>query len=335
MRIRKNILAFAILAMAGWLFVTPVQAANKMGMHVLHPQEFSTVAKMYGELRSEETDPIYITIPFTLDDVDRLDQWQEAFSVARKENLVPIVRLSTRMDANVNGWAIPSKRDIVRLANALDQLDWPQTQRYIVVFNEPNHAGEWGGTLDPDSFADMTEFALDWFHTEDRGYVMLPAALDLAAANTATTQEAFRYWKAMLQRRPDILDKIDAWNSHSYPNPGFMASPTASGQNSMRGYQHELAFVKRYTDRQLPVFITETGWLDRLSSYRLQANYDYALRHIWSDDQVVAVTPFVLAGSPGPFAEFSFVDESGEPTRQWFALAAAVERYQKLLLTQR
>ena len=326
---------FGFIGLFGWVSPVSAQAMDKVGMHVLHPQEFTKVAQLYGEVRNDKDDPIYVTIPFSLSDIDKLSQWQAAFNIAKSENIVPLVRLSTKMNAEAGGWERPSRHDIVQLSQALNHLKWPQSKRHVIIFNEPNHAGEWGGEIDAESFAEMTEFTLDWLKTEDKNYVLLPAALDLAAANTATTQEAFGYWRRALAHRPEIINKIDAWNSHSYPNPGFMSSPTRNGQNSMRGYQTELAFIKNYTDKQLPVFITETGWLDRFSAYRLQANYDYALKNIWSDERVVAVTPFVLAGAPGPFAEFSFVNENGEPTRHWSALADSLRKYQQQLITKR
>jgi hypothetical protein len=335
MKTRKLLVFIGFLFWLSLKIATPVSAMDKMGMHVLHPQEFVKVGELYAESRGDTKDPLYVTIPFSLDDIARQGEWQKAFDYARQENIVPLVRITTRLDSQVGGWKKPNKREIVQLAQALNKFQWPQDKRYVIIFNEPNHAGEWGGTLDPESFAQMTDFALDWLHTDSDQYVLLPAALDLAAANTGTTAEAFGYWQQVLETSPEIANKIDAWNSHSYPNPGFMAAPSLEGKNSLRGYQHELAFLKKYTDRELPVYITETGWLDRFSQYRLSANYDYALRNIWSDERVVAVTPFVLAGSPGPFAEFSFVDEQGKPTRQWQSLALAIRRYQQHLLSQK
>jgi hypothetical protein len=48
--------------------------------------------------------------------------------------------------------------------------------------------------------------------------------------------------------------------------------------------------------------------------------------HVWSDPRVVAVTPFVLRGDPGPFAEFGFLDKNNQPTRQYRALQQALNR---------
>ncbi len=316
-------------------FFAPSVAAAGLGMHVLRPEEFSSVAQQFSPLRSQE-EPLYITVPFALDDVSRLSEWQKAFSYAREQNIVPIVRLVTRFDSEKQAWAIPTQHDIVVFARAFDELEWPQDERHIILFNEPNHAPEWGGTLDPHSFAYMTVFAADWFNTESAPYVVLPAALDLAASDTKSTKEAFAYWREALGAKPEILEKIDAWNSHSYPNPAFSSPATARGKNRLDGFKHELAFLEQYTDRQLPVFITETGWVrSPATAKNLTQYYRTAISQVWSDERIVAVTPFLFAGSPGPFAGFSFMDENGKPTGQWQAFSSAVASVRGIYLTDR
>ncbi len=39
------------------------------------------------------------------------------------------------------------------------------------------------------------------------------------------------------------------------------------------------------------------------------------------------MTPFIMKGSPGPFASFSFFDASGNPTIQFFALQKAMKTF--------
>jgi hypothetical protein len=72
----------------------------------------------------------------------------------------------------------------------------------------------------------------------------------------------------------------------------------------------------------LPVYITETGWVENRTTSRYLANYYlYAFKNIWMpDSRIVAVTPFVFAGAPGPFSTFSFTTANGKPTLQYNAL---------------
>lgn len=332
------------------IFSQPVAAASKMGMHVLDPQEMEKVVKLYQDVRTNSTqaengshaqadltdgavDPIYVTVPFGYADINRLEQWNQAFRLAGENNIIPLVRLSTQFNAQDNSWEIPNRYQLMKLMAALNQLDWPQGERHVILFNEPNHSPEWGGTFDVESLAQALTFTADWLHTEPANYVVLPPAMDLAAANTADTREAMGYWRQLLAVEPTLLDHFDAWNSHSYPNPGFMASPYRTQQNSLRGYEHELAFLNQYSDKKWPVYITETGWLARFSQRTLSSYYRYAVNNVWNDEQVVAVTPFLLSGAPGPFAEFSFLDAEGNPTPNWDALASVLQEFKQDLLT--
>lgn len=326
----------SVLSIAALLVLSPSSTmAAGFGVHVLQPEELGQTASLFDEYR-QPGENIFVTIPFTLDHIDQLDRWQQAFDEAKKHQIVPIVRLTTRFDPELNAWIIPNREQIVRQITALNQLDWPQKQRHVIVYNEPNHDGEWGGQVDARSFAYVSRFAIDWLQTESADYVVLPAALDLAAPDGPKTQEAFGFWDEVLAVYPDYFDRVDAWNSHSYPNPGFVSAPSRTGQNSLRGFEHELAYLQQHSDRTWKVFITETGWRNTPQVNRTIASYyRYAGQNIWSHEQVVAVTPFLLNGSPGPFAEFSFLHADGQPTNQWQAFASWLDHRNSQLLTQR
>lgn len=316
------------LVIAWFLAVKPPQVeavGQVLGVHILHPAELDAAV----ELLRPEKSPFphdawtYVTIPLSLDDLKKADEWQRFFDEARKQHVIPLVRLVTRFE---NGaWAVPTRKDITDEIDFLSGLNWPTDQRYVIMFNEVNHESEWGGHIDPIEYAQTLRFASNWAHSEGNGFVVLPAALDLAAPNGKSTKEAFGYLKAMLATDPDILDTIDIWNSHSYPNPGFSSAPTRTAQNSLRGFEHELAFLKKQTGRDFQVMITETGWVSTPQTRSwLEQYYRYALDNVWSNPAVLAVTPFVLQGDPGPFSDFSFIDRNGHPTSQYHALQAAL-----------
>lgn len=301
----------------------PVQATGQvLGIHILNINEIKQFRQIYTDDEWR-----YVTIPLTLADLDKKDDWQSFFDQAYSEKVIPIVRLSTVYDTQVDAWKIPSRSDIVSLANFLSQLDWHQDEKFVIVFNEVNHAKEWGGRLDPSSYANALEFTSNWFHSEGKNYKILPAAMDLAANNSSETMEAFRYLDGLNKADPEIFAFVDYWNSHSYPNPDFESSPTRTSQNSLRGFLHELDYLKKKTGKDFQVFITETGWVANNTTDRyLDDYYLYALQHIWNDPRVKAVTPFVMKGSPGPFADFSFFDKSDNATIQLFALQRALKQ---------
>lgn len=302
----------------------PVVAGDVLGIHILHPSELDDVVTLLKTDKNKE-EWSYVTIPYGLEDINRHDEWQAFFNKCKEHKIIPIVRLVTRPEGAQ--WMVPTTRNIIDLAKGLSALQWPTEERLVIVFNEPNHAKEWGGKVDPVSYADTLQFASDWFRTEKKGYKILPAGLDLAAPNGSQTMEAFTFWKKALEYNPALFETVDDWNSHSYPNPAFSSSPTLNSQNSMRGFKHELEFVKKVSNRDLNVYITETGWAQNASTTRwLGQYYTYAQQHIWSDPKVKAVTPFLLNGAPGPFSTFSFLDQQGNKTKQFDAYRQIIEK---------
>ncbi len=309
-----------------FLNIRPVQAAegSVLGIHILHPYELENVVNL---VKTDDDSWHYVTLPLSFADLQNKDQWQAFFDKAKTDKIIPIVRLVTEFDSATNAWKIPTRREIVSQVDFLNSLNWPTDQRLIIIYNEPNHAAEWGGIIDPASYADTLKFASAWAHTSNDQFKVLPAGLDLAANSSSQTREAFSYLNEMIAADPDVFTYFDYWNSHSYPNPGFSAAPTRTGQNSLRGFEYELAYLKNKTGKDFQVFITETGWLENPSTSRwLESYYTYALQHIWSDARVVAVTPFLLQGDPGPFSQFSFFDKDGQPTLQYTAYRNALAK---------
>lgn len=321
------ILAVFILGFSFFVHNSYAFEPSKLGIHILNLEEVEAAKQAVSLPTKEQETWNYVTIPFLLSDLNRREDWQQFFDNCRELKIIPLVRLTTEFDSEVGAWKVPSKRNVYDQINFLSSLNWPTNEKNIIVFNEVNHAKEWGGKIDPESYAKILRFTADWAHTENKNYKILPAGMDLAASNGYQTREAFNYLNQMQKVDENIFEVVDIWNSHSYPNPGFSSSPTRFAQNSLRGYQHELEYLKQRTGRDFKVMITETGWEDspRLSNW-LSSYYIYAMQHIWSDDKVLAVTPFVLRGAPGPFEGFSFLNNQDEPTNQYYAMQTALEK---------
>ena len=319
----KILLIFFILLCFLSIGIKDVWANNEvLGMHILQPEELKHVRIIF-----EDDEWRYITIPLATSDTQNWQRWQIFFDEAYRLKLIPIIRLATTYDSEQQHWTIPTRKEIVNLITFLSSLNWHQKEKLVVVFNEVNHAQEWGGKIDPLAYTQVLKFTSNWLRSEGLNYKVLPAALDLATANVFPTMEAFSYLETMLRVDPEIFTYIDYWNSHSYPNPNFSASPKTNGQNPLKGFIYELNFLKNKTGRDFQTFITETGWKSSyIVNFYLSDYYTYALKNIWNDERVVAVTPFVLKGDPGPFAQFGFVDASDLPTVQASALKKALKK---------
>jgi len=296
---------------------------NKFGIHILEPSDLPKAVQL---VNSNGGDWGFVTVVIRQDDLN-FQKWQEFMDFCRENHLVPLVRLATQQKKDF--WIAPSPSDSQKWLDFLNRLNWPAKDQYIIVFNEPNQAKEWGEKISPEEYAKvLSEFA-ERFHRASSNFKILNAGFDLAAPNSKTTMDVFRFWQKMEKSVPGIFNQLDGWASHSYPNHGFRGKPTGVDRTSVRGYQWELATLKKYFNlkKDLPVFITETGWAKdnfkiknpRLISPEEAADYfRLAFKNLWlKDRQIVAVTPFILNYPQPPFAEFSWLDENGNPYPQY------------------
>jgi hypothetical protein len=279
---------------------------NKLGVHILETEELSSVSNLLP-------DGGFITVPVRLNQLEGI-KWQKFFDETDKFRFIPIIRLAT--SHNGKYWERPTKYDIVKFAGFFSKLDWHRGELIVIAFNEPNHAPEWGGKVDPDDYGKSLTFMVNWFNTEPKKYLILPAALDAAAGNSPTTMSLNLFLDRLVSKFPETIDKLDGWNSHAYPNPGFAGLPADSHKMSVRSYQFELDTIKKKTGKVLPLFITETGWDQNKVRMKLIPQYfRLAYQKIWQpDDRVMAVTPFLFNAQTMPFSAFSLLDTNEKPT---------------------
>lgn len=280
---------------------------NKIGIHILFPDELETATKI---INSDSGAWGYVTIPIQASDRNR-EKWQEFLNKCKEKKVIPIIRVATVPEGS--NWAEPNNYDLVDFANFLGDLDWPVDNRYIIIFNEVNRSDEFGGYVSPERYADILTNAIDIFKNVSQNFFILPAGLDNAASNSKTSLNWRLYLERMFLRQPHIFEKIDGWTSHSYPNPDFSSRPDLSGSNKIDSFTSDLKFIRLFSTKKLPVFITETGWSGKyLTEHQISIYYQYALSHHWSNENIVAITPFLLSAQDGPFKEFSFINSDRE-----------------------
>ncbi|MBP8591438.1 hypothetical protein KBI33_03195 [Candidatus Shapirobacteria bacterium] len=325
-------IAFVFVSILSLIFLAPpalAQETNKFGIHILDPSEAKQAAEL---VNSSGGDWGFITIVIR-DDDRNFQKWQNFFDQCRQLHLVPIVRIATHNENEV--WVAPKKEEINSWANFLSNLNWPIKNRYVVIFNEPNHAKEWGGKIDPFYYAQILDEFISQLKKANPDFQVLPAGFDLAAPNSKTTKDTLAFWQEMNKEVPGIFEKIDGWASHSYPNHGFLGKPQDAGRASIRGYQWELSILKNQfgVKKDLPVFITETGWPHdsekpnppaggKSSKYYkpevIAQYFEEAYQNIWlPDKRVIAVTPFTLNYQATPLDIFSWFDHEGQPYPQY------------------
>ncbi len=294
----KKLLIFVILLLFFLLNSKPALAVvdsasslnNKFGIHIFSEKDLSSAASL---VNSNGGDWGYVTIVITEGERDH-DRWQKVFDQMRSLHLIPIVRLATK--ANGSTWNAPQEAEIDNWVTFLNSLNWVVQNRYVVINNEPNHAQEWGGRIDPAGYALYLKKISQKLKDASSDFFILPAGLDPSSSNTATTMTEDRFLYRAVAAEPDVFNFVDGWTSHAYPNPGIDI------------YDHELAII----GKKLPVFVTETGWPNnKYSESQISTNLVNAFINVWNDPKVIAVTPFILDYTTPPFDIYSWERDDG------------------------
>ena len=282
---------------------------NKIGIHILFPEELSTSAEL---INSSGGDWGYVTIPIQAGDKD-IVKWQNFMDEARNLHVIPILRLATEGDYfDKTTWRKPKFEDVLDFANFLDSLDWPVKNRYIIVFNEVNRADEWNGAANPAEYAQILNYANEVFKSKNDDYFIISSGMDNAASTGNGTYSQYDYFLLMNEGVYGIFDRIDGFSSHAYPNPGFSQLPTTDTPRSIYSFLYEIRTINSLTNKKLPIFITETGWDQSLSSDNTVGGYfTQAFEGAWNNENIVAITPFLLNSGPGPFEKFSLLSSDG------------------------
>lgn len=317
------LLCLIFLAKPAHAIVDPLAVPNnRFGIHIIQatPLESSPAA----ELVNTNGDWGYITVLVESKDRNH-EKWQEFFNDLRRRHLIPLVRLATQPEDNY--WKRPYEGEEEAWADFLDALNWPTRNRYVIVYNEPNQAKEWGNKVDAISYAIILDKTITALKNKNRDFFVLNGGFDASAPNQLPRyQDELSFMKQVEEAVPGIFNKLDGWVSHSYPNPEFAGSPNASGKGTVRTYFWELQNLRSLgVNKNLPVFITETGWkhaeginlqsawpgADTVAEY-----YKNAFEYAWNNNMIVAVTPFLLNYQEAPFDHFSFKKLTGQGQNQ-------------------
>jgi len=336
-------LRFILLTLLFLLFTTNVFALdltlpnNKFGIHLAVPNK-EDIKKAAELVNSQGGKWGYVTVVIQENDRN-FEKWQEVFDLFRRYKLIPIVRIATQPEGS--NWKKPKIEDIDQWVSFLDHLNWVIRDRYMILFNEPNHATEWGGEINPKEYANISyEFAKKLKEKNKDFFIML-AGFDASAPSLYPNYEDEAHFiSQMLFEKPELFssDLISGWASHSYPNPAFLGSPYDRGRGTITNYQWELEYLKSIgIVKDLPVFITETGWPhnENLNKNNYPTpeitgeNLKVAFQEVWLQDQrVIAVTPFVLSYETEPFAKFSWKKLNSNEYLSIFNIIKEVQKIQ-------
>lgn len=284
--------------------VDPLASPNNIyGIHVIDGNDLEDAAALVNSSGGEWG---YITIVITDNDLN-IEKWQTVFDRLRSLKLIPLVRIATHSEKGM--WVAPGPADVGKWVHFLNSLNWVIKNRYVILFNEPNHAKEWGGKIDPAGYAQVASVFAAGLKGASDDFFILPAGFDAVAPNGSQTMEMTNFFKRMYKQDNEVFKIFDGWTSHSYPNPAFSGKVSDIGKSSVKGYAWELNYLSGFgLDKGLPVFITETGWVRKTQEdeEKIALKIVNAYKNVWNDSRIVAVTPFVLNYPSDPFDQFSW-----------------------------
>lgn len=295
---------------------------NVFGIHIMDEKDLSEAAAL---VNSSAGDWGYVTLVIRESERDH-DRFQQVFDQMRRLHLVPIVRIASKPNGDM--WEIPNDAEINNWIAFLNSLNWVIQNRYVIIANEPNHATEWGGSLDPEAYATYLNKFAQKLHEASPDFFVLPAGFDASAKKSDATMDETVFLKRMLIAVPNLFDNLDGWVSHSYPNPAFAGKETDTGRGTIETFDWELSYLMSLgVNKDLPVFITETGWSNqKIDSEKISLMYSYAFENVWNDKRIVAVTPFILNYPQAPFTEFSWKKSDGS----FYPYYSGIQKFPKI-----
>ncbi|NCT55928.1 hypothetical protein GW755_03745 [bacterium] len=293
---------------------------NKFGLYIYRVDDFAI--KAAEMVNSNGGDWGYVLVPYNVTEYDS-KKWDSFFAILKEYHLIPVIQL----------WDISKDpqdmlRDTKKSAQFLNSLNWPIKNRYISVYNEVNDERFWKSGINPEEYAWVLDKTIDIYKNENSDFFILNGAFNASAFTGPGYLSEDTFLLRMDNSVPGIFSKLDGWASHPYPHiNGYLGTPEDTGRNSIRAYEWELEILERsYGVKDLPVFITETGW-PHAEGKNINLNYEKestvsqyikrSFENVWlTDNRVVAVTPFTIKYDP-PFDHFSWIKSNGD-TYQMF-----------------
>ncbi|MBZ0308750.1 MAG: hypothetical protein K8I82_21965, partial [Anaerolineae bacterium] len=136
-------------------------------------------------------------------------KWQRFLEDCAELQLRPVLRLATLETPDY--WAAPSADAASEWAAFFAQLEIEHPV-WVVVGNEPNNGGEWGGRANPAAYAQYFVAVASRLKTLQKPIQVAPAALDVFLPHTnghpfpgtdITMMDAAAFWEGMFVAQPN------------------------------------------------------------------------------------------------------------------------------------
>ena len=130
--------------------------------------------------------------------------------------------------------------------------------QFIQVWNEPNLAAEWGGSIDPDGYAELLRVAAAAARRVDPNVVILSAPLAMTTENSERAMDDLSYWRALYDAGASSSFDIMSANAYGLSQP-YDANPDPETLN-VRRVELLRDIAVEHGDGHKPIWLNEYGW---------------------------------------------------------------------------
>jgi hypothetical protein len=166
---------------------------NIYGIGIVNHSDLSDVRNL---VNTNGGDWGYVTIVITEKDRNK-EVWQKFLDDCRRLHLIPIIRVVSEFMSG--SWKEPQTNEIDNWVKFFDSLNWVIENRYIIIGNEPNHAKEWGGKIDPESYSTYLKEFSKKLKNSNSDYFVLNAGFDQDAPTQNIKSKNYNlYYKSII-----------------------------------------------------------------------------------------------------------------------------------------
>ena len=129
---------------------------------------------------------------------------------------------------------------------------------FLQIWNEPNLASEWGGSIDPAGYAELLDEASRRARAVDPNVVILSAPLAMTTENSERAMDELSYWEALYDL--GVAEHFDIVSANAYGLDQPYDEPAEPGTLNIRRIEllHEL--MVRHGDGDKAIWLNEYGW---------------------------------------------------------------------------
>lgn len=159
---------------------------------------------------------------------------------------------------------------------------------FIQIWNEPNLAAEWGGSIDPAGYAELLDVAARRAREANPNIVILSAPMAMTTENSGRAMDEFSYWQALYDL--GISDSFDVISANVYGLADRFDVPPDEQRLNVRRVELLRDLAVRNGDAHKAIWFGEYGWnaapADFAAERLIWSRVDEARQAEWTADGI-------------------------------------------------